>query len=356
MDDFVQLETEGQAITGWKDITVNMSMEQLSASFTITLVDKEGTATDLIRGGLAVQLYIVNKILGFKDLVLDGHIDRVSKKVSGGATSMTVSGRDRNSDLVDCSAIHKSSTWNKAKLGNICAELAAPYFIEVDVSEVQNQTVIEKFTLQQGETSFEAIERLCRSQAILPMRTEDGQIKLTYTAPPSVRGVEDLELGKNIEELTEDDNRDQRFKQYLAKGQSSGKGKKWSKANTQIKALAEDEGIDRYRPLLFMSENKATPKNMQARVNWEAQTRAGKGLQHTVLLLGWYQKARGIKFRPWRVNERVNLKIDRWGFNEERLITGVTLRLTADRGRTTTLVLKHPDTYAANPTEKVKLS
>jgi prophage tail gpP-like protein len=106
-----------------------------------------------------------------------------------------------------------------------------------------------------------------------------------------------------------------------------------------------------------MSENKATDKNLAARVAWEAQVRAGRGTFYNVLVQGWYQTdlVTGAR-RPWTINERINLRVGKWGVDEQQLITAVSFTIDNDGGRKTRLVLKNPDVYAANPSPNVALS
>jgi len=117
-----------------------------------------------------------------------------------------------------------------------------------------------------------------------------------------------------------------------------------------------DTGVTRYRPLLFVSENKADNTLLRKRVNWEAQVRSGRALEHVVVVDGFYQKGDdGEPLTLWQKNKRVNLKCNYWGLDIERLITEVHFALGAG-GELTTLTLKHPDIFKPDPSEKVDLT
>lgn len=357
MPDNVQLEVDGKNFQGWKKVTIKHSMETLCGAFSIELYDKQDSQTNDIDEGSACKISLVNDETKARDLILTGYIDEVNRRESSSSTSMTIKGRDRTSDLVDCSAEHTSNTWIQVRLQDLCKELADPFGILVDDSELEQLDPIKKFTLQMGETAYSAIERIIRSKAVLATTNSDSDLVLTYSADASTKSEENLEVGKNVLEIEETRTSQKRFSKYICRGQTSGRGKKWSKQNTRLIADAIDEEITRYRPHIFMAENKATSDGLKARVAWEAQIRAGRARVYTVTVKGWYQTDYfGAKVKPWEINERVNLKWTRRNIDKQFLITSVAHRLAEGTGRTTTLVLKNVDIFKANPTEKVQLA
>jgi len=357
MPDKIQLEVNGRLFDGWKSLNITEAMEQLSGKFDFSLYDKEDTASRFIRAGSACRLYIVDGLTGARINVLKGYVDKTKQKLSGKSSEMSISGRDRTGDVVDCSAVHRSNTWLNARFSTICKDLVAPYGLLVDKVDLLEDNRIERFTLQNGESSFSAIERLCMDQGVLPDHTIDGDLKLTYTAPESKRAAEDLEAGVNILEVEKEDKWNQRYSNYVVKGQGTNKGRAWTGKNTRLFASAEDLSITRNRPFLFMSENRATADNLVRRVAWEAQVRAGRGTTYKVKVKDWFQKDRnGTNVRPWSINERVYLTVTRWDVFNQLLITGVNRKLDESSSRVTVLTLKHPETYKANPSQKVKLS
>jgi len=356
-NDEIILELDGMNYAGWKNVSIQRSMESLCGAFTIQLVDITGTATNDIIEGKSCKVHIKEARTDALTQIINGNIDGVKLKETSNSSSMTVQGRDITADLVDCAAIQPSSTWDKAKFSSIVKAICLPFGIIVDSSQLTTDELIDKFTLQNGETAYQAIERLCRSQAVLPLADLEGNLLLTYAADFTVTADEDLEVGKNIKEIEYEANWKERFSEYTIRGQRSGAGKAWDGRITQMVEQATDLGIDRYRPFVFMSENKATDANLRARVAWEAQVRAGRGTFYNVVVQGWYQTnlITGAK-RPWTFNERVNVRAPKWGKDEQQLITAVSFTIDEEGGRKTRLVLKNPDVYAANPSPTVALS
>lgn len=356
MSDVIQLEVNGKNFQGWKKVTVKHSMETLCGDFSIELYDRLDSETNSIEEGSACKISILDNNTSVRDQIMDGYIDEVNRRVSGSSTSMTIKGRDRTSDLIDCSAEHDSNTWIQIKLESLCKELASPFGILIDDSNLEALDPIKKFTLQMGETPYSAIERLTRSKAVLPITNSESDLLLTYSAGPDVTTEQNLIVGQNVLEIEETRTSQNRYSNYTCRGQNSGNGKRWNKQNTRLIADAIDEEITRYRPYIFMAENKATSNGLKARVAWEAQVRAGRAIVYTVTVKGWYQRDYfEAKAGLWEINQRVNLKWAARNVDRQFLITSVSRRLAEGTGRTTTLTLKNPDIFKANPTEKVKL-
>lgn len=350
------LQIGGDNYSGWKSLSSERSMEALAGSFNFEVVDKEGEVVGNIEDGVASKLWVFDPLTYTSWPIMTGYVDQTNKKTADTSDEMTIEGRDKTEDLVDCAATVKSSTWTKKFLKDICTDLCKPYGILVDTSQIVDTELIERFTLQTGDTAFSAIERLCRSKAVLPLTDNEGNLILTYAADETIVADENLELGVNILEVEESKSKKERFSNYVIRGQQSGKGKAWTAKETKMNAKAEDTGVDRYRLHVFMSENKATAKNLRDRVAWEAQVRAGRGEHYNVKVKGWFQRDKeGTIIRPWQINERINIRVDRWNVNKQQLITARRFDLSEGGGETTTLMLQNPGIYKPNPTEKVEL-
>lgn len=351
----ILLEVAGNQFSGWKDFAADFDMESLSSTFNFSLFDKSGSVTRDLQTGLSCRVRVANPFV--EDILLiDGFIVSTQRDTSQSTNNFSISGADKLIDAVDCSAIHTSQTWANKKFSLIVSNLLNPFGLTVDTTDLTDDTVIEKFTIQSGETAFGAIERLCRSEAVLPLSDFEGKLVLTYAADKSNRASNDLEVGKNVLDLSESVDWSNRFSAYIGVGQYPGKGKKWTSAMLQGSSRAEDEGVDRYRPKLFVAESKADRAILEKRVNWEAQVRSGRATQHTATVSGWFQKDNtGRPTQLWEKNKRVNLRNTAWDLDLERLITKVSFSLSGS-GELTTLTLQHPDVYKKDPSEKVDLT
>ena len=352
----IRLSLTGTFFSGWERVSLDFDMEALNSAFSLDLFDKEGAVTSGFKTGLDCDIYITNTDYGVDQKVIPGFITNTTRAIADTTNTMTVSGSDRLVDIVDCAALYEQKTWLNKRFSSIITDLLKPFSLKVDIRELRDDPIIKKFTLQSGETAFSSIERLCRSQAVLPLSTFDGDLLLTYAADMAKRALVDLELGVNIKRLTETADWTERFSEYIGVGQYPGGGKKWTKQMLQGKSVAEDVGVTRYRPMLFVAEGKAERASLDKRVRWEAQIRSGRATEYSVEVDGWFQKDPfGRPLKLWEKNERVNLKADYWDIDKDLLITKVAMSLN-ENGEMTTLTLKHPDIFKPDPTEKVDLT
>lgn len=345
MNSTVILEVGGNVYSGWKSVSLTFDMAIITNSFSVTAHDPDNILGQLEVGTLC-KLSSVNG--STKSLLLDGVIVAVDQELSD-TSDVTIKGFDKLIDLVDCSIMRASRTWVKKKFSGIIKDIADPFGVVVDTTDLRDDPVIEKLTVQTGEPAFDAIERLCRSQAVLPMSTFEGVLKLGYTGTAQM--PERLEIG-NIKSLKKSTNWSERFSEYTAMSQSGGNGNRWTAAMIHSKAVATDIAVSRYRPKVFIAEGRLDNYKLQKRVNWEAQIRAGRSTTYDVDKVGWYQTA--SKKTIWEKNKLVNLYVPSLGIDDLLITSRVNMSLDSS-GELVSLFLQSPDTYRKDPTEKVDL-
>lgn len=339
----------GTSYTGWEALRIERTLDSLCGSFYFSLYDFPYEDTLQIQPGTSAVIKS-----GTQELIT-GYIDSVRRSKNGMQTRLEFTGRDKTSDLVDCSAIYKSNRWKKSTLFAIAADLCAPFGINVVLAGVSDPK-IDEFAIQTGESPFEAIERLCRAEGILPSTNTSGELLLTSVGTDTADTS--LIVGDNILDITYELDTSGRYSEYLFKGQSRGAGSGWLTDKINLRGTSEDSEIDRYRPLLVVVERKTSSAAIAKRAAWEAQVRAGRGERTQVVLRGWEQTQSIIPggSRLWTINELVSLKDQTWRIDAQLLITAVTFELSESSGRLTTLDLRPPEIYKADPAEKIQLS
>jgi|LSQX01.2.fsa_nt_gb prophage tail gpP-like protein len=357
MTERVRLKCNGQLITGWRKVQINCSMDALAREFSVDIVRGADTAEITTAPGMPCEVQIVNDATGIVNTLLKGYVDGTTDGGSANENVFEIKGRCVCGDLVDCSVIHKSGTWFRATLQTIVEAVCKPFGVGVTFAdETAAKTTVDRFALQQGESAFDAISRLCASAGVLPQSTSDGRLWIGHTGKDSPEAVEVLEVGKNILawKVTRDDSA--RHSQYYCKGQQGGRGVSWTGDQTAIAATARDTAVGRYRPFLFMAETRADRARLRQRVQWEAQVRAGRSMAFEVTLAGWYQRnAKGYAVKPWALNERVTLRIPSLGIDTQLIVAGVKMSLDSSEGRRTELTLRDAATFAQNPMEAIEL-
>ena len=346
----IKVKIDGDTFAGWETLGVSRALGSLSGDFNFNLIDFPIDKTKNFAPGKSVEVEMSGGLLTHR--LITGYIDRVVRTKEGRSTSLEFAGRDKTSDLIDSSAIYKNNYWKKKKISKIIKDICDPFDISVvlDVDDVN----VDDFTIQSGETAFTAIERLARAYSFLLMTDENGRLLLSKVS--SDRASVRLEVGQNVKRIMYEEDNSGRYSEYLAKGQGKGGGSEWSNDIVSLKGECSDSGIDRYRPYVFSVEKKMNRTEIQKRVNWEAQVRAGRAIRCEVVVNGWLQDPTSEVSEPWKINLLTNVVDKTWGIDSELVTSSVNFSLTSSGGRLTTLELSPPEIFSENPGDTVKLS
>ena len=331
------LRLNQQAYTGWTTIHINRGIEQLAGSFEL------GLARDANSGGpgaLAAKVRpgdacTVNLPDG--QPLITGFIDTVAARFDAARHSLAISGRDRTGDLVDCSALHESGQWQGKTLYDIARDVCAPFSIEV-VKEVEVDDRVANASINDSETVLELLERLARQQGLLLTSDAAGRLVITKSGEsraPATLGVDGVPLLSG----SVDNSWLARHSMYIGKGAHPDDGFFEPAAAAGPGAEVADPSIRRYRPLVLLAEDNATPDSLQKRVKWERNVRAGRARRIVVTVQGWTQA--GL---PWQPNQLVHIKETKLNVDSELLIVSVTYALD-EGGTRTQLTLADPAAY-----------
>lgn len=332
---------DGKVYEGFKNIRLARNLTALTGSFEIVLTDKwEVEQEDFsLKPGLEISCRLGETLL------YSGYIDRLSISLSPSSRNITINGRDKTGDLVDCSILGKNE-FNNQKLEQIVKEIVRPFGVGVIVfSETGDK--ITKFTVNQGETVFEAIERLAKQRELLVTSSPAGNLVLEKKGV--IRSSSELIEGENIISAAVTFDNSERFSEYIVKGQNPSIFGD-TESNTKGTGKAKDEGIERYRPILVLAENSSGSSDAKKRAVWEANIRAAKGMNVNVVTNGWTQKGGEI----WAVNQTVHVDCRSIGIKQDLLINRVKFD-QSESGRRTELELIRPDAFKFD-TDTIKKS
>lgn len=351
-DDIVRVEvvrgqTPGLYVPSWSEVTVERGLDQAAASFSLTvgrgLEERQaGAYTIPVREGDLVR------VLVGQDLVVTGWVDRANVERSADDHRITIVGRSLTGDLVDCSAVHSPGQWRGATLLAIARDLAKPFGVPVRGGP-EAEAVVDVFEIEQGETVFDAIERLARLKGLLVRDAPDGALVL---ARPALRRAAaalvhmdgpdgNPHRDNNVLESRVSYATDKRFSEIIVKGQTDG-GKR---SAVGAKAVAKDLGVGRYRPLILTAEGKSGAAGCTDRARWEVARRRGKGRQLTHTVRGWRQVADGPL---WDCDLVAPVQDSTAQVFEDLLVCTIRYRLSS-RGRLTELVLEPPEAWTPQP-------
>lgn len=155
----VILQIGSQRHTGWQEVTIRLSLEQMADQFELTLTERWAESGEVrpVTPGEACTVSIGD------ELVLTGYLDEVLPDYDAESHTIVASGRSRAADLVDCSGQEKRL--DGRTLLQIATTLAQPYGIEV-VDTVGANKPFRAFALEDGQPVAEAIERAAQIRGL----------------------------------------------------------------------------------------------------------------------------------------------------------------------------------------------
>lgn len=348
MDD-LELLVNGMAYAGWTSLGVTRAMDAASGAFTVTLTERwegrEGMAAQVEPWPILPGDQCEVRLAGVPLIV--GYVDMFRPAYSATAHTINIQGRDKTSDLIDCSAVHAPDEWRNLDLLQFARAVAAPFGVPVSAeAEVGERFALIK--LQQGETAFEAIERYARQRRLLLM--PDGAGGLLLTRAGTRRAEVALVQGENILDASGTIDHSQRFSAYTVKAQAGFSVDSDGEAEAHIEGAVTDSGISRYRPLLIVAESGGTGASVRERAAWEANSRLGKSAAASITVQGWRQYPGGP---IWSPNMLVAVRSAWLRLDGEMIIRQATFE-RGEQGTTTRLDLVSPQAFAPEPPDSRK--
>lgn len=336
--DKVELVINGIAYAGWTDIDIDLSLDNLAHSFTLSLTEKApgGTPQTAVAAGASCRVTIGGQT------VITGYVDLSEASLAGDDHSISVSGRSKAADLIDCSAIHVPGSWSNRKLEAIANDLASPLGVII-TAKTDTGAAFTKFALQPGETVWQAIERMLKMRGLLAVSEADGNVSIV-SPRAGAAGVR-LVQGEHLLTLSGKHDVRERFSSYLLKGQSAGNDEHNGQATAHPKASASDPAVTRRRPLLIVAEDQASAESLKARAQWEATVRAAKAQEASATVVGW----RDPTAKLWAQQTAVSLIAPAILIEADLMVAGVNFRIDSESGKIATLRLVYPDAYKQLP-------
>lgn len=333
----VQLLVDGKAYGGWKSVRIVRSIEQLASSFVLDITEQWVGQDE--RLPVAEGADCVIAVDG--DPVLTGYVDTVPRSYGPGAHNIGVNGRSKTGDLVDCSAIYRTGQWKQAGLLKISKDLCSPFGIAVK-ADAPVGAKFRKFSIQEGETVHECIERAARMRGVLLTTAPNGDLAIARAGNGRISTT--LKYGVNIIGGGSTGSMKGRHSNYIVKGQAPGSDNFHGKKANQQKAEATDQAVTRHRPLIVMAEDAATAQSLLDRAAWERNTRAGRSQRVSYKVQGW-EHDDGL----WEPNKMVPVWDPVLMIDSELLLVSVALVVGESDGEIAELELTGAGAFDVKP-------
>ena len=335
LPDAVTLFVNNRVFEGFKVVSLSKEINALASVFRLDILERtslESTPWSILPGA-ACHLH-----LG-KSSMLTGYVDVLDINADANTRNVVISGRSKTADLVDCSADVTTNQLKNLDLKQIVELLIKPFGLSL-VMNVDPGPKFENFTVRQGETVFEIIDRLCKTRKFLLRDSANGNVIIERKG--NVLAGTELREGVNIKSIKATFDNSERFSQYKIKSQSGAAPLLEGLAESQVEVLGQstDEAITRYRPLILLSENSEKETSAKDRAIYEANIRAAQASKISVVVQGWFRQ-NGL---PWDVNQLVPITAPSVGLKRKMLIERAQFS-KGGHGTVTTLDLVRQDAY-----------
>lgn len=333
MSDELILVLDGRPHRGWTELAVLRSIEQGPHSFDLKLTetwDERTISPRTIQAGMACQVYVDD------DQILSGYVDDIDPAYDARNHSLSVRGRSKLGDLVDCSTTGGQTTQGRS-LEDIARTFCKPFGIDVVVDASARKAANKPFAtndnvLDNGQPIWEFLEELARIRAVLLVSDIQGNLVITRAGTGHADVA--LELGSNIKSASGTFSYRELFSEYTVTGQQAGS---WhtDTADTSQPIATQKGDSKRYRPFVVSSDNPADIAACRARATWQRNVHYGRSQGVTYSVEGWRQTPAG---RIWTPNELVTIN-DEWSGldNAERLVVETRIQLNDRSGSLTQL-------------------
>ncbi len=340
----IELLVGAQRYGGWKSVRVSRSIEGISGSFALSVSDRwenQAQAWPIVEDSPCTVL-----IDGVP--VITGYVDKRRPSFDAQGHGVTIEGRDRAGDVADCSA--QLGAWSFASVNvlMLAQKLCQPYGVPVSLQRglvSESVSVPKKYSIDPGDTAATALGNLCKVAGLLAI--SDGFGGLVLTRAGAERLGTSLVQGDNILSGSAEFDTTQRFRNYEVMGSHKGRDDLSAEDAAGVRGTATDLNARAGRTKIIRPDTGITPALANARAQWEATVRAGRGESASVTVQGWKESP----FEPvWPLNKLVHVKSSILGINGDALIAGVTFSRDIQSGTLTTLDLRNPKAFTPDPT------
>ncbi|AIR90589.1 phage baseplate assembly protein [Pseudomonas cremoricolorata] len=337
----VTLSVGGHDYGGWLDVSISAGLERQARDFTVGVTWQWPGSSEVpvrIEQGEAVEVRIG------ADLLITGYVFSTPISYDSKMIKLSIAGRSKTADLVDCAAINSPGQWRGQSVQKIVEALAGEYGIKV-INQSATTLGLDDHTIEPGETAFESIDRLLSLSRLFS--TDDGQGRLVMASPGAAgRAVDRLVLGENILNADTELDFSSVYSEYISRGQRKGTDDSFGTQATEVKASVKDERVKRRRVKVIYQSGQMTTKMARDRVEWERGNAMSRAMLVNYVVKGWRQSSGEL----WRHNMIVRVVDPLIGLDRDMLIIEIKYELT-EAGTLAKMALAPPDGFLPEPND-----
>ena len=272
----------GILVRGWESVSVSLSLSTLCNGFSLSQFVDDVFDSPMLFPGDDVRIECDGELL------LDGYVDELRSSFSSGSHSISVSGREKTCDLVDCSLRDFGKSWKKRTVAQIVDEVCSAFGLVFNPNGVNPSGPIPKFCPDPGCSGADVITDVCRQKDVVCFSDGVGNVKFVNDNEFEV--VEDfIRQGKNIISADISFDNSERYSDYVVLCSSDPKVKR--------KGVSKDFEINRLRCFVMVDEGYGNVDAAEKRASFEALSRSAKSTTLNVTLSGW-KRNNGKLWKP----------------------------------------------------------
>jgi prophage tail gpP-like protein len=341
--DEVYINVNDQQLGGWEEVEITLRLEGFPNSFTIAasgiapvdgkLVPIEGNDCTILIG---------------TDKVITGYVDRSNESGSGSSHGVSIQGRGKTQDLVDCSAEWPTGQIFKGTALYIAQQLVLPYkSIAVEMGPGASPgPEASGWSLNYGETAAEIIQKFARNAGLLAY--EDSSGKLILAKVGDKKAASGIVYGVNVEAWSCENSMDGRYSDLVCQSfatlnaidELKGPG------NTYFFAT-QDKEVPRHRLLYVVAEPVAADVTEfnKTKALWDMARRSGRSHVVHATVDSWRDKDGKL----WAPNTIVPVDLPGNRAGPELILSEVTFRRTNGSGTTADMLLMPREAFVPEP-------
>ena len=282
--ELVTVSVDGQEFTAWDSVAVTAGRSTAARSFTLQCAAELGTQA-------LAWTFAPGKLVEIRsngDLLCTGYTDKFIPRLDAKSAGVSISGRSKSADLVDCAALDETGFFEQMTPAEILQRLdrfGVGISSEIDLDKIDYQ-------LNPGETVFSVADTLLRSQSATLSGQADGSAKIV--GPPTKTMAGELIEGRDftVGQATHDWSK--RYSVYRLRGQRPGGVED---DDLEIEVIARDSKVPRFRPKVGVIAEDTTLGRAKKRARQERDRSAGAGLTAGFTVQG-FRDAAGVLWEP----------------------------------------------------------
>lgn len=339
------LKSAEHSFENWNQMRVHTSMTSLSDSFGFLDVDFSRGKFDQwnIKRSEEVKIFIEDETL------ITGYIESIPVEYGKEEFNIQFIGRDKTSDLIDCTYNKSNNEFKKQTRANIIKRLLSPFNLDVVVDSSATSAAnvkLDTFKADEGAFIYDLISEICRDAGLLPLTLGDGKLTL-MKATTTDRATDPIQYGDNAVWGKRIDNAADRYSDYYIKGCGIGSDSKRLEDFIEPQGHFQDSVVSRYRPITIFSDRATDSGKCNDRAKFEARVRAAYSNAIVYQLPGWKQSDNSI----WKKNTIITVYDEILGLSAQELLAAEIdyyYDETDKRGAWTTIVLVDKDAFSGS--------